>query len=64
MEETRDPATQCCWSDAKVPSRHAVLRIRRYAAKSAKAVHWKSGNKIGCKRKGVWIRVVQHPVHR
>jgi hypothetical protein len=24
-------------------------------------LHWKSGHKIGCKRKGVWISRVQHP---
>jgi hypothetical protein len=27
-------------------------------------LHWKSGHKIGCKRKGRGFRAVQHPAHR
>jgi hypothetical protein len=51
--EKRDPATQCCWPEcANAP----VLTcgscgICRYG-KECQVLHWKSGHKIGCKRKG------------
>jgi hypothetical protein len=47
----RDPATQCCQI---APSPCADMRILgiRYCSKECQVLHWKSGHKIGCKRKG------------
>jgi hypothetical protein len=61
--ETRDPATQCCWPDAPTPC--ADMRIlwdlRSLLRQECQKLHWKSGHKMGCKRKGVWISLFNIP---
>ena len=54
MSDNTDPATQCCWP---VCVNAALLTcgscgISRYCSKECQVLHWKSGHKIACKRKG------------
>jgi hypothetical protein len=46
MDETRDPATQCVVVLTCDPVGSAATAAR------VQVLHWKSGHKIGCKRKG------------
>jgi hypothetical protein len=38
-----------------------ILWICRYCSKGCQVLHWKSGHKIACKRKGVWIALFNIP---
>jgi hypothetical protein len=38
-----------------------ICGICRYCNKECQVLHWKSGHKIGCKRKGVWILLFNIP---
>lgn len=53
-EESRDPATQCCWPDCpnKPLFNCSSCKIVRYCCQSCQKLHWKSGHKVACKRKG------------
>jgi hypothetical protein len=48
----RDPATQCCWPDCANSVADMRILWNRATAARCQVLHWKSGHKIGCKRKG------------
>jgi hypothetical protein len=53
-----------CWPGGRQRScADADLRICRYCSKECQVLHWKSGHKIGCKRKGVDFALFNIP-HR